>query len=118
MNTQQIKRAKRLAEILGIDDLEERDGRLLHMASDGPLSFMPVGEFNPEQDKALLWNLMVEQGVTVDRYLSECYMITFGDSPDGMDSGETLCEIEFKETSEIPAALIDCVIEINGGYDE
>ena len=104
MSTQQIKRAKRLAEILGIDDLEERDGRLLHMASDGPLSIMPVGEFNPEQDKALLWDLMLKYHLIVNH--------------DGIviNKSHTVNRMFFNER-DIPAALIDCVIEINGGYD-
>ena len=107
MNTQQIKRAKRLAEILGIDDLEERDGRLLHMASDGPLSIMPVGEFNPEQDKALLWDLMTDY--QVDAYHFSGHRGRFVS-----DEGE----FWYNSKNKIPAALIDCVIEINGGYDD
>ena len=114
MNTQQIKRAKRLAEILGIDDLEERDGRLLHMASDGPLSIMPVGEFNPEQDKALLWDLRLEYNVEISPW-EDNTMVVFIENPKTCDRLVTIDDVTKEQ---LPAALIDCVIEINGGYDD
>ncbi len=114
MTEQQIKRAKKLAEILGIDDLQECDGRLLHMASDGPLSIMPVGEFDPEQDKALLWDLQHKYGVEINHFGEECFITDYSDPNDNNE----LANFVFKNKAEIPAALIDCVIEINGGYDD
>ncbi len=110
MTPTQIKRAKRLAEILGITDLEERDERLLHMDSDGLHSIIPVGEFNPEQDKALLWDLMVDNGLSLFNYSDDSYGIEWKEIN---QIYHTVCTKD-----EIPQTLIDCVIEINGGYDD
>ena len=91
MNTQQIKRAKRLAEIMGIEIFSNNDGSLYIKFNQNIHK-----PFNPEQDKALLWDLMVKYKEEID--MDDNFIYT-------KDSG-------------IPAALIDCVIEINGGYDE
>lgn len=91
MTPEQIKRAKRLAEILDLitHDVHTMDGIKLPITENGD-------EFNPEQDKALLWDLMVEY----KKELFNCVLF------------------KHQSPSELPAALIDCVIEINGGYGE
>ena len=110
MNTQQIKRAKRLAEILGKEAhdfkgmlfLSGNFGEAVNTFKDGYVKGKHLEaelnrlSFNPEQDKALLWDLMVRYKEEID--MDDNFIYT-------KDSG-------------IPAALIDCVIEINGGYDE
>lgn len=100
MTEQQIKRAKRLAEILGITVYDNCDGPT---QDDCFLDFYdPRGDmgpkvFSPEQDKALLWDLFLK-------------------NKDSMPPSKL--EFLLEDGTGAAAALIDCVIEINGGYDE
>ena len=101
MNTQQIKRAKRLAEILGMNHVEVGGNVLVSFG------FNCDKPFKPEQDKALLWDLMTDY--QVDAYHFSGHRGRFVS-----DEGE----FWYNSKNKIPAALIDCVIEINGGYHE
>ena len=105
MNEIQIKRAKRLAEILGLDFNVEIYGVFVSTFSANYNSHESK-QFKPEQDKALLWDLMNEYKVAIVHDFS--YVISdFGPS-----------RHHYVDESGLPVALIDCVIEINGGYDE
>ncbi len=87
MTPEQIKRAKRLAEILEITthDITDDCGDVVALAGDD-------GEwFYPEQDKALLWDLMFDYKFIV--------------------------RSDALSKEEAAAKIIDRVIEINGGYD-
>ena len=117
MTPQQIKRAKRLAEILYLQVAS--DSQLSSREYNGGCIILPGGEygrasyvFNPEQDKALLWDLQIKYKAIIDWWndgTGFCYI----------ESKEFTreCSFDFDGVAEIPAALIDCVIEINGGYD-
>ena len=112
MTEQQIKRAKRLAEILGLTtrDVVDHFGNIIAMYdADGRL-------FLPEQDKALLWDLKNKSKVCVDYFVDEeeCTGVCYVENKDY----QRLITIDFDSVADLPAALIDCVIEINGGYDE
>lgn len=91
MTPKQIKRAKRLAEILKIP--------MVNPELDCTLYFTGgiVARFSPEQDKALLWDLFLK-------------------NKDSMPPSKL--EFLLEDGTGAAAALIDCVIEINGGYDE
>ena len=115
MTPQQIKRAKRLAGILGITVYDNCDGPT---QDDCFLDFYdPRGDmgpkiFNPEQDKSLLWDLKIKYKAIIDWWKDGtgfCYI----------ESKEFTreCSFDFDGVADLPAALIDCVIEINGGYD-
>ena len=107
MTPEQIKRAKRLAEILFSKEsygVQERGGAIWVCHNSGTV-WKP---FKPEQDKALLWDLQVKYELYVhhaDGFISH------------KDDGYTLYKVDFS-SGNIPAALIDCVIEVNGGYNE
>ena len=108
MTEQQIKRAKRLAEILKLPMVNPE-------LSDCTLYFTGgvVARFNPEQDKSLLWDLQIKYKPIIDWWNDRagfCYI----------ESKEFTreCSFDFDGVADLPAALIDCVIEINGGYDE
>ena len=103
MNTQQIKRAKRLAEIMGMNHVEVGGNVLVSFG------FNCDKPFNPEQDKALLWDLMIKYRLSVDHAVDSYYDIGVAHT--------VYCKFTV-DADDIPAALIDCVIEINGGYDE
>ena len=115
MTPQQIKRAKKLAEILGLTVYDNCDGP---SQDDCFLDFYdPRGDmgpkiFNPEQDKALLWDLQVKYEVVIDPWKDGTGVVY-------IESKEFTREwsVDFDDVAEIPAALIDCVIQINGGYD-
>ena len=109
MNTKQIKRAKRLAEILGIEIFSNNDGS----------PYIKFNQnihkpFNPEQDKALLWDLRLEYNVEISLW-EDNTMVVFIENPKTCDRLVTIDDVT---KDQLPAALIDCVIEINGGYDE
>ena len=107
MTPQQIKRAKRLAEILGLitHDVHTMDGIQLPITENGD-------EFNPEQDKALLWDLQMNNNVDLTTH-DRKYCNIFG-----WDSNVKMVYKKIRVPNDkLPAALIDCVIEINGGYD-
>jgi len=116
MTPQQIKRAKRLAEILGLTVYDNCDGPT---QDDCFLDFYdPRGDmgpkvFNPEQDKALLWDLRLEYNVEISPW-EDNTMVVFIENP---KTCERLVTIDDVTKDQLPAALIDCVIEINGGYD-
>ncbi len=101
MTPEQIKRAKRLAEILEITthDVTDDCGEVVALVGDD-------GEwFYPEQDKALLWDLQME------------YSAQVGSNFVIISTESNVVSKKVSNKSELPAALIDCVIEINGGYD-
>lgn len=127
MTPKQIKRAKRLAEILGMYDstlelmstLESKHHEYARNATGSapnPYRIKTFEEiFQPEQDKALLWDLQVKYGVQINMHYYQCVIIDYPSS----DWGDTeIAGFSFKNESEIPAAIIDCVIKINGGHDE
>ena len=114
MTEQQIKRAKRLAEIQFSKEsyyVQERGGAVWVCHISGAV-WKP---FNPEQDKALLWDLQIKYGVQINMKYYQCLLLDYPDYNWGVTEVASFC---FKDISEIPAALIDCVIEINGGYDD
>lgn len=118
MTPQQIKRAKRLAEILGLQVAS--DSQLSSREYNGGCIILPDGEygrasyvFNPEQDKSLLLDLQVKYEVIVDWWkdgTGVAYIESKGFTREW--------SVDFDGVADLPAALIDCVIEINGGYDE
>jgi hypothetical protein len=67
--------------------------------------------YNPLTDKAMLWDLFIKYGVTIDRYLSECYIIEFDCDVDGA----ILSEINFEDIDGIPRAGLECIVEANNG---
>lgn len=103
MTPEQIKRAKRLTEILELTTHEVHtiDGIELLVTESGD-------EFNPEQDKALLWDLQMQYQIEVHHDYSNCVAYK-----DGYQIA-----MQHIEKEDAPAALIDCAIEINGGYDD
>ena len=109
MTEQQIKRAKRLAEILGIEIGESvmRLGDKAVSTGRGLIYSKSFREFNPEQDKELLWELFSKNSIDVTHFNDGSGIYFTADVDSGFDS-----------IDELPAALIDCVIEINGGYHD
>lgn len=96
MTPKQIKRAKRLAEMLFSKEsygVQER-GSAVWVCHNSGTVWKP---FNPEQDKALLWDLFLK-------------------NKDSMLPSKL--EFLLEDGTGAAAALIDCVIAINGGYDE
>ena len=117
MTPQQIKRAKRLAEILGLQVAS--DSQLSGREYSGGCIILPDGEygrdsyvFNPEQDKALLWDLKIAYQIDVSNNGNHQWDV------EGWTQGMNHVYRSTELTKDqLPAALIDCVIEINGGYD-
>lgn len=112
MKEQQIKRAKRLAEILGIEYRALADCvDIISLVGDRKLPTWT--NFNPEQDKALLWDLQMNHNVDLTTH-DRKYCNIFG-----WDSNVKMVYKKIRVPNDkLPAALIDCVIEINGGYDD
>mgnify|MGYP000067357818 FL=1 len=110
MTPQQIKRAKRLAEILGLitHDVHTMDGIQLPITENGD-------EFNPEQDKALLWDLQVNYNIELGKSEIRTGKHDYIQGYFAWDREESHKNFQINES--LSVALIDCVIEINGGYD-
>ena len=112
MTEQQIKRAKRLAEILfskGNYEVQER-GSAVWVRHNWSIEWRP---FNPEQDEVLLCDLKIAYQIDVSNNGNHQWDI------EGWTQGMNHVYRSTELTKDqLPAALIDCVIEINGGYDE
>ena len=111
MTPEQIKRAKRLAEILGI----KLNGNREYIDSEESIRYgIDVYEsFNPEQDKALLWDLQNKYKAEIT-YDDGCVVVYYDEDVNYVERASSV----FSSLDNLPAALIDCVIEINGGYNE
>lgn len=104
MTEQKIKRAKKLAEILGV--IVESDGQSVYK----PFDFCK--QFNPEQDKSLLWDLMLDHNVEIAPWCDNTSVVYIEDQK----TCERLVTVDDVLKENVPAALIDCIIAVNGGY--
>lgn len=108
MPKQQVKRAMELAKVLGFRVREDDNSVSVDVGD----SDLPVWEkFKPEQDKALLWDLQIEHKVEISPWGDES-MVVYIENPNNCERLITIDDVT-KET--LPAALIDCVIAVNGG---
>ena len=110
MTEQQIKRAKRLAEILELQ-VVSGTGSVCYRKRKGSIMINGVQceELKPEEDKSLLWDLRLKYHISID--LLPCGLLA------NVFTGNHEASFDRINYAQIPAALIDCVIEINGGYD-
>jgi hypothetical protein len=103
MSLTKLELCKAIADIEGLDDVDVRDGKLVHVGRDGMLR-APYKECNPIADKAWLFDLQIKHKVELEFRNKRIYAII----------QTRLAAIESVDDSGAPRAILECIVGANG----